>query len=273
MLPRKRPRALTCPLPAQSRRSWNPFKQIVQQTFHQTQSALFTQLPSEIRLQIWSEVLGGHLLHVVRAPKTLLAIPCGEDFGPGLATRKHRCWESDIISIEPTPGFYHGPRNPDIAKPGNLLPLLRTCRKVYMEAISVLYNGNIFDINHVDTPMYLQRLVLPRRLNQIHIVNFAWEFKYHTGLAQAPYDLATWREACDVLASLAGLQELTMHLTGYDLTPGANTKCYWGPLLETLARIKPAKKFHVFLPWSDGQCSEAKNEEGYSFMLIPMVEP
>ena len=28
----------------------------------------------------------------------------------------------------------------------------------------------------------------------------------------APYDLATWRTACDCLASFAGLQQLTVHL-------------------------------------------------------------
>src|SRR5699024_4834487 len=108
-------------------------------------------------------------------------------------------------------------------------------------------------------------------LGQILRVNFTWDFKYATGLARAPYDLGTWRETCNVLASLTGLRELSMHLSGYDLTPGANKKGNWGPLLEALVQIKPAKKFHVFLPWSENHCAAA--EEGYPFRLMPMVDP
>lgn len=73
-----------------------------------------------------------------------------------------------------------------------------------------------------------------------------------------------------MLASLTGLYELTLHLTGKpDLMPGAQDR--WAPLLEALIPIKAAKKFDVFLPWSEGQCARA-SECGYPFRLVWKVE-
>jgi hypothetical protein len=278
-LPRQRSRALTCPLPTKPdkpRRLWNPFKKSVcQQTFNQFQSALFAQLPGEIRQLIWTEVLGGHLLHVARAPMRLLAIVCAEKFGHELETRRHGCWgcTSRRLSMGTTPGFYLGPRHHHPSKPANLLPLLQTCRIIYTETISILYEDNIFDINHLDTLIYLQQSLLPRRLNQIRVLNFTWDFKWPTATSPAPYDITTWREACDALASFAGLQELMVHLTGpNDLMPGAYWKNRWGPLLEALTRIKAAKKFHVLLPWSEDECVEAAKEGRYPFRLVSKAE-
>ncbi|RJE19853.1 hypothetical protein PHISCL_07809 [Aspergillus sclerotialis] len=274
-LPQVRPRALSNPRPGERINLWNPFKKSVQQTFDQSQSVLFARLPPEIRLRIWFEVLGGHLLHIVRAPKRLLAVECIEDFDHELQTGWHRCWGSTDapLSLGTTPGFYLGPRQSHSAKPTNLLPLLQTCRMVYKEAIPALYEGNIFDINHVDTPLYLHRSILPQRLSQIRILNFTWDFKYHIPFAKAPYDLATWSETCEVIASLAGLQELTMYLTGEtDHIPGMRGKHLWGPILNELIRVRPTKKFHIFLRWSEDDCAEVGKECKYPFRLLLMVE-
>ncbi|MCJ1372319.1 hypothetical protein MMC20_003542 [Loxospora ochrophaea] len=273
-LPRQRPRALTCPLPDESSRSWHLFKKSSpQRTLDQAQSALLARLPTEIRRLIWFEVLGGHLLHIARRPKRLLAIGCPENFGPELQTGQHGCWGLMNMAYFGcrTPGIYH-PRSRHPAKPANLLPLLQTCRKIYTETISMLYGDNIFDINHLDTLMYLQRSVLPQRLNQIQVLNFTWYFVYPTVGSSVPYNLATWREACDVLASFAGLQELMLHLTGSDLTPGTFGRSQQGPVLEALTRIKTAKKFDVFLHWSEDQCAAVAKEGGYPFRLAPEIE-
>lgn len=273
--PGQLPHALSNPRPGEQINSWNPFKRSVQQTFDQSQSVIFARLPAEIRVRIWFEVLGGHLLHIVRAPKRLLAVECIEDFDSGLQTGWHWCRGITDAppTLRPTPGFYLGPLQPHSAKPTNLLPLLQTWRIVYKEAISALYEGNIFDINHVDTPIYLHRSILRQRWNQIRILNFTWYFKYYISVAKAPYDLATWSETCDVIASLGGLQELTMHLTGEtDHIRGMRGKHLWAPLLDELVRVKPRKRFHVFLRWSEDDCAEVQNECKYPFKLLPMVE-
>lgn len=274
-LPRRRPRALTFPTaPDKSTRSWNPFrKSVSQQTSDQSQSILLAWLPAEVRQLIWAEVLGGHLLHIVRARKRLLAISCAENVGPNLETRWHGCWghASDPISMGTTPGFYL-PRSKHPAEPAKLLPLVQTCRRIYKETISMLYADNIFDINHLDTIIYLQKSVLPQRLDQMCALNLTWNFRYSTPSSPAPYDIGTWRETCDILASFTGLQELTIHLTGNELTPGAYLKSRRGPLLQAFAHIKVTKRFDVFLPWSEEECMAVAKECSYPFRLISKIE-
>jgi hypothetical protein len=272
-LPRERPRALTCPL-EESSRSWNPFKilSVKQQTSDQSQSALIARLPPEIRYLIWAEVMGGHLFHIARAHKRLLAIKCAENFEPDLETRFHGCWgrANSFFEMRSTASFYIGQREGHPAKPANLLPLLQTCRITYTETISVLYTDNIFDINHVDTLLYLRQSVLPQRLKQIRLVNFIWNFTYSLA-APAPYDLATWCKACNILASFSGLQELSVHLTGTFFEFGAHRKEEWEPLLDALRVIKATKKFDVLMPWSEDVCAEVAKEGGYPFRLAPRV--
>jgi hypothetical protein len=123
-LPRKRPRALTNPLPDDRNRSWirHLFKNS-QHASEQSESLLFTRLPPEIRDLIWTEVLGGHLLHLVHVFKRLRAVNCTETFGPDLETRRHGCWglTNEVMNKA---GFYLRPQLGHTAKPINLLPLL-----------------------------------------------------------------------------------------------------------------------------------------------------
>lgn len=274
-LPRVRPRALSNPRSGEPIHPWNPFSKSIQQTFDQTQSRLF-QLPAEIRLQIWFEFLGNRLLHIPRGSKKLLAVECVEEWDPELDTGWHWCWGSthDPMTLRKTPGFYRGPKSPHSSKPANLLPLLQTCRMIYREAIPVLYQSNIFDINHVDTPIYLQQSLPRKRLNQIRSLHFTWDFKDHIEWADdAPYDLGTWRDSCNAIASFAGLQKLTMHLTGEtDHIPGMSAKDRWAPWLDELVRIEPAIEFRVFLRWPESDCAEAQKECRYPFKLLPTAK-
>lgn len=269
-LPQVRPRALSCPLP-------------LDQRLDQRQSALIAHLPSEIRQLIWIEVLGGHLLHIVRAPKRLLAIECIENFGPELNTGEHICWgcTDGRQYLRTIPGFYIGPQMQHRAKAANLLPLLQVCRIVYTEAISILYANNIFDINHLDTFVYLQQTVLPERLNRIRILNFTWDFKVFTTVEPAAaYGIASWSDVCDMLSSLTHLQELTVHLEGgvsakFDHRPSNRTaylRKRWKEVLDMLTCITAVKKFNVFMPWTEDECAEVAKGCAYPFRLAPEVE-
>ncbi|PSS18375.1 hypothetical protein M430DRAFT_58556 [Amorphotheca resinae ATCC 22711] len=273
LLPRKRPRALTCPLPAKTDKSWNPFKKsVLQQTCDQSQSGL-ARLPGEIRQLIWTEVLGRHLLHIVYAPQRLLAIDCAEEVDDELETRHHLCW--GVTTAKAPSGSYLYPHSDHPAKPANLLPLLQTCRRIYTEVISILYEDNIFDIGSLLPLLYLQRSVLPQRLNQIRVLNLTYSYAMVISASPLIYEINEWREACDVLMSFAGLQELTVHFkkSRKDSWPGADGKSQWGPLLEALTQINTAKKkFDVFLPWTEDECAEAAKEGGYPFRLMPMAD-
>jgi hypothetical protein len=276
-LPRYRPRALTSPLCDNNDRSslsWIPFKRSVQQqTSSQSQSSLITQLPIEVRQLIWREVIGGHVLHIARARRRLLAIACAENYSSELPTRYHGCWgrTSGRMQLGTTPGFYLGTWSGHPTKKANLLPLLKTCRTIYSETISMLYSDNVFDINHVDTLLYLRQSVLPGRLGQIRTLNLIWDFKWPLCICTAPYDVATWRDACGVLAGCTGLQDLRMFLSGGDLMPILNKKELWQPLLEPLIPIKAASSFVVYLPWPEDFCAEVAKDADYPFQLANLA--
>ena len=87
----------------------------------QTQSTLLYQLPYEVRRQIYEEVLGGHLLHIVRMMGRLAHVNCKHPSAMGTNTRRHECWgymNKDMVYLRGRP------------RDGGLLSLLKTCRQV-----------------------------------------------------------------------------------------------------------------------------------------------
>lgn len=139
-LPMNRPRALTPPLDANKRLSKHHKlqqlfkKQVQQQTFMQEKSPLMC-LPPEIRLMIWEFLLCNHYLHIVRAPRRLLAIRCDEEpneqsfFG----SYDHKCWGQSRVSIRrfpDLPSYYYGPKTGGRCGYANLLSIVKTCRLV-----------------------------------------------------------------------------------------------------------------------------------------------
>ncbi|TGO55962.1 hypothetical protein BCON_0084g00300 [Botryotinia convoluta] len=242
-----------------------PRSTIKQKSVDQSQSSLFARLPSEIRHLIWLETLGGQFLHIARANKRLLAIDCVES-DPEFRERWHGCWggKSANHCFGHVPGFYMGPRSDSSAKPANLLPLLQTCRRIYTETVVIIYKSNIFNINHIDTLLYMERSILRQRLNQTSILYLTCKLTLHEEPYFAPYDIGTWRRACSVLVGLTGLQELTIRLLGglgdwiepyEELT---------GPLME----IKVAKRFDLLLPCSEKGCENFVRGKRFPFRVL-----
>lgn len=272
-LPKTRPRALTFPQIERPARKWNLIRKYVpQHTLEQLQCPLFAQVPTEVRHIIWIEAVGHHVLHIVRVRKRLLAIDCAKTFesiGPDLETSHHGCWGRTTQMANPS-GFYEHARTAHPARPANLLPLLQTCRRIYQETIPILYETNIFDINHVDTLAYLRRSVLPRRLDQIRTLNFTCYFKSwsdHT----PPYDLDTWIATCDSLARMAGLEELTLHMTGYEGLSVAGRRNAWHARLQPLMKLKIAKRFEIFLSETESRILQMDGEVACPFKLSPRI--
>ncbi len=86
----------------------------------QVKLSLLFRLPYEVRRQIYEEVLGGHLLHIVRMCGRLAHVKCMVPGAVGTNTRRHDCWgymDKDLI--------YRRGRPSD----GGLLGLLKTCRQ------------------------------------------------------------------------------------------------------------------------------------------------
>jgi hypothetical protein len=141
-LPTNRPRALTLPLDdddAQTQinqqlilsRILKRKKAIHQRTFGQKDSSLITRLPYEVRRVIWRYLLCDQHLHIVRAPKRLLAIRCDEDESMGSCN--HHCWGYTTIRVRYGPravGYYKGKKSGARCGTANLLSVLMTCRSM-----------------------------------------------------------------------------------------------------------------------------------------------
>ncbi|KAL2864129.1 uncharacterized protein BJX67DRAFT_362108 [Aspergillus lucknowensis] len=224
--PRKR--ALTPPLPPQAASSsWLWFrKPKPQETYDQSQSSFLTKLPYEIRQIIYRELLAppGSRLHISTHYKkrtNYLASVCCYESRNNLLPWNHRCWvrKRDAKGNKKYPDF--SPHR----KRGRVrvyLSILRCCRTVYAESITLLYTVTTFSVRSDSAICDLARVIRPHRLQMIrslqfdtcaivmgimsHITAYSvlyWQFN-------AP---ATWKEAWDVIASMTGLQTLHVSLT------------------------------------------------------------
>ena len=120
-LPVQRKRALTLPIPPETETK-DLFGRPRQKTYDQSQSALFSKLPAEVRTMIYKEVLCGPVpvIHIVTKRKRKLGhVRCR-----GL---KDHVGDQSSDSVIHTVG---SPR-PDVQeRDGNLLPLLQSCRRM-----------------------------------------------------------------------------------------------------------------------------------------------
>ncbi|THD00186.1 hypothetical protein EYZ11_000377 [Aspergillus tanneri] len=214
----------------------------------QEQSNLLTSLPIEIRMKIWEYVVILEDFHVVRGQGRLFTILClGDKMRDRLTPCQHKCWGS---SSKPFGWYYGVAPSWSIDTRGcptlkDVVPLLQTCRLVYSEVVHILYRDTVFRFNHVDTVISFSRTVLSSRLNAIRIVHLA-----HTVILSmygedskktvAPYDAKTWEETCRILANMATLRELYIHLGGHRLDSELKD------ILAPLYQIQQTKTFEVF---------------------------
>ncbi|KAH7386057.1 hypothetical protein BKA66DRAFT_415775 [Pyrenochaeta sp. MPI-SDFR-AT-0127] len=146
------------------------------------------------------------------------------------------------------------------------LPMLRTCRQVYSEAIEYLYTDNSFslstDIDEIPTIDYFSHFFLPQRLTQIRDLFFYWEldsFNYHL-MTQTPNPvLDQWYKSWGALGKLSGLRRLRVSLV-FRYTHWSDYyeelwKERWVEMLEPLKTITAPRDFVVTLP--DRRCSTA----------------
>lgn len=76
------------------------------------------------------------------------------------------------------------------------ISLLLTCRRVYCEAIEILYGTNIFDVNHPQTLPFLAQTLRPRRLESIRYLQIH---------CMAPFQLFWTEEYPDDLPTVGNL--------------------------------------------------------------------
>ncbi|KAJ0422009.1 hypothetical protein BJY00DRAFT_94417 [Aspergillus carlsbadensis] len=207
----------------------------------QSNSPLFTLLPRELRDIIYTELLAPRhaTLHIIsdqhgpRSESRLVTIPCYER-RTDIPAWDHRCW----VSRREAERKHEIPKGNGVVKLGKhrgrgvvriQLEVLRVCRRVYTEALPILYEKNTFALRSSSTISALPQHILPARLNSIRSIHFSTRAIF-TALTNsvAAYPVpewsfnttASWLTAWGVLASMSGLRELVVTLDaewGYDL--------------------------------------------------------
>ena len=126
--------------------------------------------------------------------------------------------------------------------------------------MDILYTANVFGFNHLDTVLYLPSVLLPQRLNSIRSLRLLWLFRRPL----APQDVnpsesskihaffrshreSSWRGVCRVMASMAGLRDIQLRLSGSGLRRLDPDECTRA--LRPLMSITQAETFEVAVPW------------------------
>lgn len=122
----------------------------------------------------------------------------------------------------------------------------------YSEGITILYQNNTFDFNHIDTILNLSQTTLPDRLRCIRRMSLHWYFMYPMDTRfpdwpGPPHSTEAWDAVCHVLAGLTELRELYLHLGGHPTRPRTVKR-----LIKSLKAIRTTETFDVFLPRVDG---------------------
>jgi len=201
----------------------------------QTQSPLF-KLPEELLLMIYKEVVGNRLLHIVRRQRKLGHVACN---GSGDADE---CKENQCRGLKLPTGTYAqtGPGN-------DLIQLLQTCRKIYVDAVQVLYSSNIFDFDCMEGFISMSCALLPQRFDSIQSLNLDFRFSMsHCFLETTCFnDWPRWERTWRVLSSMEALQHLWLRLSWPKPALYDNEEKKY---LEPLWLMTNTKTFEVSLP-------------------------
>ncbi|KAL8649293.1 MAG: hypothetical protein Q9226_005640 [Calogaya cf. arnoldii] len=174
-LSKPRKRALTSPLPscpANSRR----LKRTRQTTADQSQSILFNRLPPEIREMIYAFALSdfAHIHLFRRRDNRLGHYKCYSIHRPDSQLLKPGTYDTGELkgckypAVTCTNAWIPGRWQDDEIT--ELLPLLKTCRRVYSEAINILYTRNLFCFPDIRTITTFTKTTLPHRLSLINTI-------------------------------------------------------------------------------------------------------
>ncbi|KAI9835241.1 MAG: hypothetical protein M1837_003879 [Sclerophora amabilis] len=188
-----------------------------QKTFAQTGSALF-RLPAEIRNQIYNEVLVNQTpLALVNTPHKLSLLRFGR-------------WE--------------------------MLPLLRSCRRVYSEAVGIIYEENTFRFHGLQDLDHFKAVILPPRWHAIRSLVIIYGLHFYLW-SRDPNDpivnpdlgqiKSSWKRTWGTIARMQGLKELrmTISLVGEILFPGHKEEA---ELYKPMRQVKGLDIFELTIP-------------------------
>lgn len=162
---------------------------------------LLNKLPLEIRLQIYEYVLGGNLIHLIQIPRRIAHVRCRASRVPD---HLRECRPASRI-----------PNHPWLRSVSSAnLAFLKTCRQIYMEAISILYTTNTFDINQLSTFLFFSKSILSDRLRCITSLHLRWNLGSNFVHYGPKKNYQDWNSFWELLATqMPGLRHLRISLS------------------------------------------------------------
>lgn len=178
-----------------------------QQTDDQLGCLLLSRLPIDIRVIIYEMVVGGMVLHLsAQSPRSRIfhqVCQSPEKFRE--QGSQHVC--SVYSTVRPT----SAPREANAQATG-LLPLLVSCRRIYSEAIHVLYSTNTFEFTQNFAAFTFLKVTLPpQRLASLRSLHLHMRIPRHPATnKRATRD---WQNLWSFFANeMVGLRDLSMEL-------------------------------------------------------------
>lgn len=135
--------------------------------------------------------------------------------------------------------------------------MVMACRRVYAEAMPVLYGENTFSMLHLESVIFLADTILPQRLNMVRSVELGWYFpipfplysRKFQAMVHPPLDIATWERVWWILANMEGLRKLRIDLVGRWLEPIAADE--ERRLLSPAMEVKRPGVWDMRVDWED----------------------
>ncbi|KAH7068096.1 hypothetical protein BKA63DRAFT_536534 [Paraphoma chrysanthemicola] len=208
----------------------------------QAQSMFFARLPLEIRKMVYEYVMGEETVHLTMGSKKRFGHFVCEDEEKG-----RDCGCRVLV------GGKEGER---LSSAG--VRMLRTCRRMYSEAVPHLYRPHTFSLLHITHLLYLPTFLPQPRLNTIRTLRLRWAIRALPYLRRGPAqrlayreDTNNWERGWSIIASMTGLRDLYVVIT--DPSPQGMWERNWLELEEVLLRpvkavIRP-RWFELVLPY------------------------
>jgi hypothetical protein len=235
-----------------------PDPELDAKTHPQGQSIFFAKLPIEIRKMIYELVMGEEeTVHLTLAVK--------KKFGHFLCDENQAADEECGCRV--LVGGREGRR-----LDRSMLAMLKSCRRLYSEAIVDLYRPHTFSLLHITHLLYLPSRLPGPRLDQIRTIRLRWAIRALPFLKRPvspkryayPEDTANWIQGWKTLANMKGLRELYVLLT--DPSPQHLWERQWADLeerlLEDVQNVRQTRWFTLMLPypgcrtdWDMGGCN------------------
>ena len=258
-LPRPPTRSLTLSPEADQQRS--AASEGCPHTCNQLQSLFFKDFPFELRERVYIDVLGANVCHIWPhgtnlchqngkwAPNSGLCCFCGPPILENL---------QNISELR------------ELGDRSSTTSLLRSCRRVYSEAIDYLYSENTFEILDAVGFMPFCVSVLPHRFNRIRSLRFGHQvtaallnndpavLPSYRPYSLPPHDPSAWGKCWNLIADMENLQELhvTLEMSPAFITwPGVGARPFSREgekrLLAPLHRVVQPANWQLYVNWPE----------------------